>query len=66
MLKAGTPEKVDMEPIGTGPFKLAQYQKDSRILFTAFPEYWQGKAKSTVWCSALRRMPQCVSPSLKK
>jgi dipeptide transport system substrate-binding protein len=45
MLKAGTPEKVDMEPIGTGPFKLAQYQKDSRILFTAFPEYWQGKAK---------------------
>jgi len=45
MLKAGTPEKVDMEPIGTGPFKLAKYQKDSRILYTAFPEYWQGKAK---------------------
>lgn len=45
MLKAGTPEKVDMDPIGTGPFKLAQYQKDSRILFTAFPEYWQGKSK---------------------
>ncbi|MGK7286035.1 ABC transporter substrate-binding protein [Buttiauxella agrestis] len=45
MLKAGTPERVDMDPIGTGPFRLAQYQKDSRILFTAFPEYWQGKAK---------------------
>jgi dipeptide transport system substrate-binding protein len=30
--KAGTPERVDMDPIGTGPFKLAQYQKDSRIL----------------------------------
>ena len=45
MLKAGTPEKVDMEPIGTGPFKLAQYQKDSRILFTAFADYWQGKSK---------------------
>lgn len=44
MLKAGTPERVDMEPIGTGPFKLAQYQKDSRILYTAFPQYWQGKA----------------------
>ena len=27
MLKAGTPERVDMDPIGTGPFKLAQYQK---------------------------------------
>jgi len=45
MLKAGTPTRVDMDPIGTGPFRLAQYQKDSRILFTAFPEYWQGKAK---------------------
>ncbi|AHJ73847.1 ABC transporter substrate-binding protein [Kosakonia sacchari] len=45
MLKAGTPERVDMDPIGTGPFRLAQYQKDSRILFTAFDGYWQGKAK---------------------
>ncbi|MBC3249784.1 peptide ABC transporter substrate-binding protein [Serratia fonticola] len=45
MLKAGTPERVDMEPIGTGPFELKQYQKDSRILFSAFPDYWQGKAK---------------------
>ncbi|WP_025121972.1 MULTISPECIES: ABC transporter substrate-binding protein [unclassified Serratia (in: enterobacteria)] len=45
MLKAGTPERVDMDPIGTGPFELKQYQKDSRILFAAFPDYWQGKAK---------------------
>jgi dipeptide transport system substrate-binding protein len=44
MLKAGTPERVDMEPIGTGPFELKQYHKDSRILFSAFPDYWQGKA----------------------
>ena len=45
MLAAGTPERVDMDPVGTGPFVLAQYQKDSRILYRAFPEYWQGKAK---------------------
>ncbi len=45
MLKAGTPEKVDSDPIGTGPFELVQYQKDSRILFRAFPDYWQGRAK---------------------
>ncbi|TYL41545.1 ABC transporter substrate-binding protein [Dickeya sp. ws52] len=45
MLKAGTPEKVDLEPVGTGPFQLAQYQKDSRILYQAFADYWQGKAK---------------------
>lgn len=45
MLAAGTPEKVDREPIGTGPFQLMQYQKDSRILYNAFPAYWQGKSQ---------------------
>ena len=45
MLKAGTPEKVDLDPIGTGPFQLLQYQKDSRILYKAFPGYWGTKPK---------------------
>jgi len=45
MLKAGTPEKVDQEPIGTGPFYLVQYQKDAVIRYKAFPDYWDGKAK---------------------
>ncbi len=45
MLKAGTPEKTDQEPIGTGPFSLVQYQKDAVIRYKAFPKYWGGKAK---------------------
>jgi dipeptide transport system substrate-binding protein len=45
MLKAGTPEKVDQEPIGTGPFMLVQYQKDAIIRYRAFAEHWGGKAK---------------------
>jgi dipeptide transport system substrate-binding protein len=45
MLKAGTPEKIDQEPIGTGPFFLVQYQKDAVVRFKAFPQYWAGKAK---------------------
>ncbi|BDH44157.1 ABC transporter substrate-binding protein [Salmonella enterica subsp. enterica serovar Choleraesuis] len=45
MLAAGTPEKVDLNPVGTGPFQLVQYQKDSRILYKANPEYWEGKPK---------------------
>jgi dipeptide transport system substrate-binding protein len=45
MLKAGTPEKIDQEPIGTGPFYLVQYQKDAIVRFKAFPQYWEGKAK---------------------
>ncbi|WP_420102917.1 ABC transporter substrate-binding protein, partial [Bosea sp. (in: a-proteobacteria)] len=45
MLKAGTPEKIDQDPVGTGPFYLVQYQKDAIIRYKAFPEYWAGKAK---------------------
>jgi dipeptide transport system substrate-binding protein len=45
MLKAGTPEKIDQEPVGTGPFMLVQYQKDAIIRYKAFPQYWAGKAK---------------------
>jgi dipeptide transport system substrate-binding protein len=45
MLKAGTPEKIDQDPIGTGPFYLVQYQKDAVVRYRAFPEYWGGKAK---------------------
>ena len=45
MLKAGTPEKVDQEPIGTGPFMFVNYQKDAAIRFKAFPSYFRGKAK---------------------
>lgn len=45
MLKAGTPEKLDQDPVGTGPFYLVQYQKDAIIRYKAFPDYWAGKAK---------------------
>ena len=45
MLKAGTPEKIDQEPVGTGPFELVQYQKDALIRYKANPNYWAGKAK---------------------
>jgi dipeptide transport system substrate-binding protein len=45
MLKAGTPEKIDQEPIGTGPFYLDRYIKDAIIRYKAFPQYYAGKAK---------------------
>ncbi len=43
MLKAGTPEKVDLEPNRYRSVQLLQYQKDSRILYKAFPGYWGTK-----------------------
>ena len=45
MLKNGTPEKIDQEPLGTGPFMLVQYQKDAIVRFKAFPQHYAGKAK---------------------
>ena len=45
MMAAGTPEKVDLDPVGTGPFQLVSYQKDAVIRYQAHPNYWSGKAK---------------------
>jgi dipeptide transport system substrate-binding protein len=45
MMKAGTPEKIDQDPIGTGPFSFVQYQKDAVIRYKAWPKYWGAKAK---------------------
>jgi dipeptide transport system substrate-binding protein len=45
MMKAGTPENVDLKPVGTGPFQLVAYQKDAMIRYKAHPGYWAGKAK---------------------
>ena len=44
LLEAGTPEKLNQEPIGTGPFKFVGYQKDAVIRYQAHEEYWAGKA----------------------
>ncbi|AUG51915.1 ABC transporter substrate-binding protein [Thalassospira marina] len=44
MLEAGTPEQVDLEPVGTGPFQYVQYQKDAVIRYKANPDYWEGPA----------------------
>lgn len=43
--KAGTPQKIDIEPIGTGPFILKRYVKDNSIRYEANPNYWEGRAK---------------------
>ncbi len=45
MLKAGTPEKVDLNPVGTGPFTLESYEKDAVIRYNAAADYWGGKPK---------------------
>lgn len=45
MMQAGTPEQVDLKPVGTGPFILVDYRKDAVIRYKANPDYWRGKPK---------------------
>src|SRR5699024_1852582 len=43
MMKKGTPEKVDTDPIGTGPFIFAGAKLDQALRYKANPDYWRGK-----------------------
>lgn len=45
LLKAGTPELLDLQPIGTGPFQLSVYQTNATVRFKAFHDTWGEKAK---------------------
>ncbi|MFN2901405.1 ABC transporter substrate-binding protein, partial [Escherichia coli] len=43
LMKAGTPEKPNAEPIGSGPFVFKRFQKDAVVRYAANPEYFAGK-----------------------
>jgi dipeptide transport system substrate-binding protein len=41
MMEAGTPEMLNQQPIGTGPFEFVAYQKDAVIRYAKNAEYWK-------------------------
>jgi len=43
LLKAGTPELIDTNPIGTGPFEFVGFQPEVAVRYRAFSGYWGGK-----------------------
>jgi dipeptide transport system substrate-binding protein len=43
MMRAGTPERVDVAPIGTGPFAFVSFQRDVTVRYRAFPDHWAGR-----------------------
>ncbi|MCW9016226.1 MAG: ABC transporter substrate-binding protein, partial [Kangiellaceae bacterium] len=45
LVSQGQPEKLDTNPIGTGPFQLVRYQPDAYIRYKAHPDYWQEKQR---------------------
>ncbi|MCG6870883.1 MAG: ABC transporter substrate-binding protein [Gammaproteobacteria bacterium] len=45
LMKAGNPERIDLDPVGTGPFFFRRYEKDAFIRYRAHPQYWRGREK---------------------
>ncbi|MGQ7791228.1 ABC transporter substrate-binding protein [Faunimonas sp. B44] len=43
LLAAGTPDRLDRDPIGTGPFVFAGYQENVAVRYRAFDAYWRGR-----------------------
>lgn len=43
LMKAGKPDQLDFQPVGTGPFQFVRYDKDQQIRFTANKDYFRGK-----------------------
>ncbi|WP_028626888.1 ABC transporter substrate-binding protein [Metapseudomonas resinovorans] len=43
LMTAGTPEKLNALPIGTGPFVFRRFQKDAAVRYAANPDYFGGK-----------------------
>ena len=43
LMKAGTPEKLNSQPIGTGPFVFNRFQKDEAVRYEANATYFAGK-----------------------
>ncbi len=66
LLKAGTPEKLDQDPIGTGPFTFVAYQKDAVIRYKANPDYFGGKPKIDDLVFAITKDPTARYAKLKK
>lgn len=63
---AKTPEKIDLDPIGTGPFQLVRYEKDSQIRFEAHPKYFLGKSAIEKLVFAITIDPSVRAQKLKR
>ena len=44
LTKANHQDKIDVEPIGTGPWLLKRYVKDNTIRYDAHAKYWRGRS----------------------
>ncbi|MCB0366854.1 MAG: ABC transporter substrate-binding protein [Bdellovibrionaceae bacterium] len=65
LLTEGTPEKLDTEPVGTGPFVFKRYVKDTMIRYEANREYFLGAPKLDKVVFAITKDPSVRFQKLK-
>ena len=65
LLDAGTPNKLNSLPIGTGPFVFERYAKDAQVRFRAHPTYWAGKPEIDKLVLAITPDPNVRMQQLK-
>ncbi|RMH85370.1 ABC transporter substrate-binding protein [Pseudomonas sp. AOB-7] len=55
LLATNKPERLNSQPIGTGPFVFERYAKDAQVRFRGNPEYWDG-------APAIERLVLAITP----
>ncbi|MCQ0988969.1 ABC transporter substrate-binding protein [Jiella marina] len=65
MMEAGTPEKLDTAPIGTGPYQFVDFRKDVAIRYEAFDRYWRGRPKIDTLVFSITPTPAARLTKLK-
>ena len=57
LTKAGKPEQIDQQPIGTGPFSFVAYQRDATVRYRRFDDFWGSKAKLDALVFSINKDP---------
>ena len=62
LAKAGAPELIDRDPIGTGPFALEAYQQDAVVRLVPFPQTWGAMIKDKSRTPMVDAVALAISP----
>jgi peptide/nickel transport system substrate-binding protein len=63
LLKADATDKLNSQPIGTGPFVFTRFQKDASVRYKANPDYFGGKPAVDPLIFAITPTPTCACRS---
>jgi peptide/nickel transport system substrate-binding protein/dipeptide transport system substrate-binding protein len=57
LLKAGKASQINVQPVGTGPFRFRSYAKDDVLRMEANPDYWGNKQRTKMLIFSISREP---------